>query len=522
MTGCTTRREFLKRSTLTGIGLSIAAAAPAQGDSPGEKSSSARAGSPLLERLPANRPTPQQAAWHDLELGMFVHFGLYAVAGRFTGITWVPEGANPLYSGSLQPVDPGIFNPVAFDAAKWVATAQAGGARYLLLTAKHHDGFCLWPTATTPHSVKATRWRGGRGDLVGEVARACHAAGLRFGFYLSPWDAYAWQTLKLSDAEYDKYYMRQLTELLTQYGKISEVWWDGAGASQRRHDWRAYYRLVKTLQPDSVIMGAGCSDVRWIWEVPEEQGLGLDPNWYVVHVPELTAEKPVRTGGMSLWPKDQPAGDYWWPGESYLAMDRFWSGATRLGFEEHLKKDTAHTAEDVVAAWHRTVGYGLNLVVNFVPRPRGDLPPAEVERFSQAGKTLRRIYARNLAIAGTATASRSTAGHGPGQAVDGNPATWWEASDSARTAWLEMDLGQEVEFDRLALREAITQGQAIAAFRLLAKRGGGWEQVCAGGTVGRQRIALFRPLRASRVRVELTTTGRPATLREIGLYRGQE
>jgi alpha-L-fucosidase len=262
--------------------------------------------------------------------------------------------------------------------------------------------------------------------------------------------------------------------------------------------------------------------VRWIWEVPEEQGLGLDPNWYVVHVPELTPEKPVRPGGMSLWPKDQPAGDYWWPGESYLAMDRFWSGETRLKFEEHLKKDTAHSAEEVLAAWHRTVGYGLNLVVNFVPRPRGDLPPAEVERFAQAGRTLRRVYARNLASAGTATASSSAAGHGPAQAVDGNPATWWEATGSDRTARLELDLGHEVEFDRVALREAITQGQAIAAFRVLAKCGGAWQPLCTGGTVGRQRIAVFRSLRASCLRVEMTTTGRPATLREMGLYRDQQ
>jgi alpha-L-fucosidase len=168
------------------------------------------------------------------------------------------------------------------------------------------------------------------------------------------------------------------------------------------------------------------------------------------------------------------------------------------------------------------VGYGFNLVVNFVPRPRGDLAPAEVERFSQAGRTLRRIYADNLASAGIATASSSAAGYGPGQALDGNPVTWWEASGSDRTAWLEIDLGQQAEFDRLALREAITQGQAIAAYRFLAKDGAGWQQICAGGTVGRQRIAVFRPLRASRVRAELTTTGVPVTLRELGLYRGSK
>ena len=136
-------------------------------------------GSPLLGRVASDRPTPQQALWQDLELGMFVHFGLVAVTGQFTGITWFADGANPLYCSTLEPVAPGIFDPTDFDAKQWVATARAGGARYLLFTAKHHDGFCLWPTATTPHSVQASPWRGGRGDLVGELAEACRQAGLR-------------------------------------------------------------------------------------------------------------------------------------------------------------------------------------------------------------------------------------------------------------------------------------------------------------------------------------------------------
>ena len=131
-------------------------------------------------------------------------------------------------------MDPALFNPVDFDAAQWVAAAMAGGAGYLMLTAKHHDGFCLWPTHTSPHNLRAGPWRGGRGDLVGELAEACHAAGLPFGLYLSPWDAYAYHTLKLTDAEYDRYYMQQLTELLSSYGEVCEVWWDGAGSPYAR------------------------------------------------------------------------------------------------------------------------------------------------------------------------------------------------------------------------------------------------------------------------------------------------
>lgn len=451
---------------------------------------------------------------------MFVHYGLYAVTGRFTGIRWVKEGANPLYSGSMEPVEARLFDPVDFDAERWASAARAGGARYLLFTAKHHDGFCLWPTSSSPYSVRASPWRGGRGDCVGELARASSAAGLRFGFYLSPWDAYAFHTLRLTDAEYDRYYLAQLEELLTGYGDIAEVWWDGAGAAFRRHDWLAYYEKVKRLQPDAVVMGAGSSDVRWIWEVPEEQGLAVDPNRYVVHIPELTPGEPKRPGGLSLWPADLPGGDYWWPGESYLAMDRFWSGRTGLGFEEHLRTDTSSSVDDVVAAWHRTVGHGVNLVVNFVPRPRGDLPPLEVERFARAGEILCSTYETNLALGARALAGSAATGHGPEMAVDGSPATWWEASGGTGDAWIEVSLGRPMRLDRIVLGEALQRGQNVESFRVLRRDGSGWQPLAEGLTIGHKRIARFPPVTATGIRVELSSGGSPVALRNLGLYLG--
>ena len=184
-----------------------------------------------VERVPATLPTAHQAAWQDLEYGMFIHYGLYAYTGVFTGIRWIADGANPLYTRSLEPVDPAVFNPTDLDAEQWVATAKEAGMKYLMLTAKHHDGFCLWPTATSEHSVKHSPWRGGEGDVIREAAEACHTQGIGFGFYLSPWDAYAYHTLELDDAAYDEYYRQQLTELLTNYGEVMEIWWDGAGAA---------------------------------------------------------------------------------------------------------------------------------------------------------------------------------------------------------------------------------------------------------------------------------------------------
>ena len=415
-----------------------------------------------LERVPATRPTVQQAVWQDLEYGMFIHYGLYAYTGVFTGILWVPDGANPLYSSSLDPVDPAVFNPTDLDAEQWVATAKGAGMKYLMLTAKHHDGFCLWPTATCEHSVKHSPWRGGKGDVVREVAEACHAHGIGFGFYLSPWDAYAYQTLKLSDAAYDEYYQQQMTELLTDYGEVMEVWWDGAGAYMRQHDWGGYYRLVKSLQPNALVAISGSSDVRWFWEMPGEQGLAPDPNWYVIHVSENLEEGVFRS-----WPTELLGQDYWWPGEAYAPIDRFWSGETGLPFGH--SEDTVRSLDELLSMYHGSVGHGANLVVNFVPEPSGRLSAGQMERIREVGEVLSRIYAENLLRGGRATASTAGEGeqHSPARAIDGDPDTWWQAADGATEAWLEVDLGRPVTFDRAVMQEVIVAGQSVQSYHLL-------------------------------------------------------
>jgi alpha-L-fucosidase len=212
------------------------------------------------------RPSPQQVAWQDLEIGVLIHFGPNSFMDREWG-----DGT----------ADPRVFNPPQLDAAHWVAAAKSAGARYLVLVAKHHDGFCLWPTAQTDYSVKASPWRSGQGDLVREVSEAARRAGLQFGIYLSPWDRH--EPRYKSNSAYDDYYREELTELVTRYGELAEFWLDGAGSEGHVYDFDSYVRVLRTYQPNALIFAdvgfLRYADIRW---VGNESGLAPETNWNVV------------------------------------------------------------------------------------------------------------------------------------------------------------------------------------------------------------------------------------------------
>lgn len=205
------------------------------------------------------RPTQQQLRWQELEYGMFCHFGI----DTFYGKEWS--------DGTLNPA---AFDPRQFDPVQWVATAQAAGMRYLILTAEHHDGFCLWPTETTDYSVRCSQWQG---DIVGATAAACRAAGMPFGLYLSPWDRH--EPCYSDPSAYDRFYIRQLTELCTRYGPLAELWFDGAGLEGRVYDWGAIMAVARQHQPDALIFTMGSPTIRWIGN---EDGLASAPCYYMV------------------------------------------------------------------------------------------------------------------------------------------------------------------------------------------------------------------------------------------------
>lgn len=280
-------------------------------------------------------PTSLQLNWQAQEFGMFCHFGI----NTFYRKEWS--------DGTLSPA---AFNPAHLDARQWVETAQAAGMRYLIFTAKHHDGFCLWPTDTTDYSVRSAPYRSGRGDVVGEVARACQEAGLHFGLYLSPWDRH--EPCYNDPPAYDDFYIRQLTELCTRYGPLFEVWFDGAGSEGRVYHWDRIMEVVNRYQPQAMVFNMGRPTIRW---VGNEDGLAADPNPYVVD-------------GRYLPPEcDVPIRQNW-----------FW------------QPDDAHTlksVEHLLGIYYRSIGYGANLLLNVPPNNEGLLDELDRQRlldFSQA------------------------------------------------------------------------------------------------------------------------------------------
>ena len=379
------------------------------------------------------RPSPQQAAWQDLEIGVLIHFGPNSFMDREWG-----DGR----------ADPQVFNPTALDAGQWVAAAKSAGARYVVLVAKHHDGFCLWPTAQTPYSVKASPWRNGHGDLVREVADAARKRGLRFGIYLSPWDRH--EPRYKDNAAYDDYYRKELTELVTGYGEITEFWLDGAGSEGHVYDFDSYVKTLRTYQPNALIFAdvgfLRYGDIRW---VGNESGFAPEENWNVVdrlgylRWRPAEADTPLRTGH---W--------FWHPND-----------------EKSLKP-----LAELLDTYDKTVGRGAQLMIGLAPDKRGLLPESDVARLHEFGAEIQRIY---------------------GEEREG-PEMFWSSS-----APLEIAKAQPMTFDRAVTMERLTGGQRVERYAIEAWDAGRWQVLAAGTTIGHKKIDIFPRTKASRVRLRI-------------------
>lgn len=378
-------------------------------------------------------PSPQQFAWQHLELGFFCHVGL----NTFHGVEW-SDGTLPAES----------FDPSELDAAQWVRTAQNAGARYFVLTAKHHDGFCLWPTETTDYSIASSPWRGGRGDLVAEVAKACTEADLPLGLYLSPWDRNAACYDDL--VAYDRFYQAQLTELCTRYGPLVELWFDGAGSEGRHYDWDGIGAVIAEHQPDAMVFNMGDATIRWIGN---EDGLAHDPVHYVVQRTDLnnyTDDEVDLAGGRYL------------PPECDVSLRRGWFWAA---------DDEPKSLDHLLAIHYASIGMGANLLLNVPPDTRGLIGDDDVARLSQWRAELDRRFAEPI----------------PAQIrCDGG-------------AWVA-DFGREVRIDHVELAEDYRGGQRVTGHIVRADD----RVLAAGQTIGHKRLHVFEPVNVSRLRIELS------------------
>jgi len=446
---------------------------------------SSRSGARAAQRP---RPSPSQLAWQRDELAMFIHFGVNAFTDREWG-----DGTE----------SPSIFNPSALDARQWARSARAAGFRAMVLTAKHHDGFCLWPTATTTHSVASSPWRGGSGDLVREFVDACRAEGLRPGLYLSPWDRNA--PAYGDSPRYNDMYAAQLTELLTRYGDIHEVWFDGANGEgpngkRQQYDWPRVWSLVKRLQPDSVIFSDAGPDVRWIGN---ERGVAGTTNWStvdpsIVPVPGMSGDEVMR----SLQHGDRD-GSVWRPGETDVSI--------RPGWFQHPAEDArVKSSDDLVEIYFSSVGRNSKLLLNVPPTRMGLLHDTDVARLNGMRDRLDTLFAEDLANGSAGT-------HGRARTARESSPRWKVLGPT--TAVGTMMLSEERAVGIIDLREDIAQGQRVAAYAVEGLVGNAWQPLSSGTTIGYRKLDRCRPTTVRGVRVSVSNATEVPLPIGIKLYR---
>lgn len=464
----------------------------------------------IIKKAAIITPTARQLRWQKLELTAFFHFGV----NTFTGREWGDGKENPK-----------IFNPVKLDAEQWVKTVKEAGFKQVILTAKHHDGFCLWPTKTTAHSVKSSPWKNGSGDVVAEVAAACKKYNIGFGIYLSPWDMNS--AVYGTDA-YNDFFITQLTELLTNYGQIDEVWFDGAngeGSNGKKqvYDFNRWYAHIRKLQPKAVIAIMG-PDVRW---VGTESGYGRETEWSVLPTAEQNQEKisslsqkevnvvPTLTGSF----KDQDRGGrskllgatglVWYPAETDVSI--------RPGWFYHSSEDNkVKSPEKLLDIYYNSVGKNSVLLVNIPPDKNGLINENDIKNLQGWAKLREGTFKTNLAKGALIS---SPNGLKTKALLDEKYNTNWTTKGNDTTAVIELDLKTSKTFDVLSVQENISIGQRVEKFTFEYWDGKEWKSAAQGTTIGYKRLIKFKPIKASKVRLRIEQSRLNPSISEFGIYK---
>ena len=427
-------------------------------------------------------PTAQQLEWQQMEFTAFLHFGM----NTFTGNEW-GHGTD----------SPALFNPSELDCEQWVKALKDGGFKMALITAKHHDGFCLWQTETTEYSVKNSPWKGGKGDVVRELRDACEKYGMKFGVYLSPWDRNA-PSYGDSPA-YNKFFIAQLTELLTNYGEVHEVWFDGACAEgpngkKQEYDWTAILAKIRELQPKAVtaIMG---DDVRW---VGNEGGLGRETEWSATVIPpgSYTHKKAAKEAlGLEEMSKDLGSRElvakaqevYWYPSEVDVSI--------RPGWFYHAEQDgQVRSLANLVNIYYRSVGCNSVLLLNIPPDRRGLIHEIDVQRIKELSEYINKTFATNYVVKGNQE--------------------WAAQVGESR----EYDVKSGAMVNTFLIQEDITKGQRVEDFLVEVYSNGAWQYATEGTTIGYKRLLRFSDCQPEKVRVTIRGSRATANISNVGLY----
>lgn len=449
-------------------------------------------------------PSDRQLAWHELEFYGFVHFSI----NTFTDKEWGYGDESPAQ-----------FNPTAFSAEQIVRAVKDGGMKGLILTAKHHDGFCLWPSKFTEHSVKNSPWKSGKGDVVREFADACRKQGLKFGLYLSPWDR---NRADYGQPEYIAYYRNQLRELLTDYGPIFEVWFDGAnggdgyygGARTNRtidrktyYDWPNTWQLVRELQPNACIFGDGGPDVRW---VGNERGQAGETCWATLKRDDFA---PGAADQMRLTRGDR-FGTHWIPAECDVSI--------RPGWFYHQNEDAkVKSPAQLMDLYFASVGRGASFLLNLPPDCRGRIADTDVNLLKEFHRQVEALFSHDLARGAKAVASnpRGEERHFAARNIcDGQPNTYWTTDDAVTNAAVVLDFGKPVTFNVVRLREYLPLGQRVDAFALDQWKEGGWVEFAVGTSIGSCRLVRVPRVVAEKLRLRIIKAAACPAISEVGIF----
>ncbi len=447
-------------------------------------------------------PSEPQVRWQRMEFYAFIHFGL----NTYTGREWGYGDENPK-----------IFNPSSFNANDIVATFKKGGMKGMIYTAKHHDGFCAWPTKSTDHNITQSPWKGGKGDVVKEFALACQKNGIQFGTYLSPWDR---NNAGYGKPEYLDVYYKQITELLSNYGPVFEIWFDGAnggdgyygGAKENRNigDAEKYYNfekivaMIRKLQPNCIIWGAGhYGDARW---GGSEKGHVGYPHWSTVG---------LHGGGGGTGKR---GGERWVPAEGDTTINHagwFW----HQGQASRVK-----SPETLMDVWFDSVGRGANLILNVAADKTGRLDPADVKSLLEFKELRDKLYAKDFALGASVKASQVRGNDKKFSAsnlTDGNIESYWAVEDDNLTPAAVITLPKPATFDVIRLREQIRLGQRVDSFNIDAFVNGKWVCIDNGGrTIGNQVLRrLKQPVTAKKLRLRITGSQATPCISEFSLFR---
>lgn len=452
-------------------------------------------------------PTKRQLAWHDVETYGLIHF----TPTTFENKEWGYGDA-----------DPKTFNPTNFDAEQIVKAAKAGGLKGIILVAKHHDGFALWPTKTTAYNISASPFRNGKGDLVKEIELAARKNGLKFGVYCSPWDR---NNAKYGTADYLKIYQAQLKELYSNYGELFMSWHDGAnggdgfygGAKEKRsidnttyYDWNNTWQITRTMQPMANIFSDVGLDVRW---VGNEYGFAADTSW-ATFTPMPPKGVNVAVPGQANYPESPMGirdGKFWMPAECDVPLRKGWF---------YHANEKPKTVNSLVDLYFKSVGRGAALDLGLAPDTRGLLHEDDVVNLKAFGDIINQTFAVNFAKGAKITASQTRGKtYAANFLTDNNKKTYWATADEITKAELIVDFGKKINFDVISMQEYIPLGQRIDSFTVEVFENNNWNMVNAGASIGAKRlIKLGKPVSASKIRIKLKAPV-ALTLSEIGVYK---